>query len=161
MVAVCPVFQVSQVKKDRKESLACQEFLCQAHRDVQVPPVGRVNQDPPDLQDFPQEQTVSRESPDVPACREREVIQERRAPRVTKAKPVFTAVVAPVPSLDPQDHPDSQDILEVLVAQVPKETQESLVDLVLLANLVPQVFKVLLVTLERKETQVMLSLGPV
>lgn len=60
-------------------------------------------------------------------------------------------------SPDPKDLLDSLDILEVLVAPVPKEIEDSQEHLVLVVLLVPLVLKVLLDSLGRRETQVMPS----
>lgn len=65
--------------------------------------------------------------------------------------------MAPVLSPDPQDLQDSPGSLERLVAQVSKETEDFQEHLVQLDLLVHPVFWVLQDSLERRETQAMLS----
>lgn len=89
MSAVSPDNPASQEREVRRENPVLQDCLCQVPQDVQVLPVSRVHKGLLDLQAFPQEQqTASLESPDVRVCREREVIQERRARKVRKVRPV-------------------------------------------------------------------------
>lgn len=78
----------SQATEVRRETPVFQECLFQVPQVVQDLPVPRVNQVLLDLQAFPHHKTVSMENPGVPAYREREVTQERRAKKVRRVPPV-------------------------------------------------------------------------
>lgn len=81
--------QASLEREVRRETLALQGCLYQDPQDVRELLVPRVNQGLLDLQAIPQEeQTASSGSPGFPACREREVTQERRARKVRRVTPV-------------------------------------------------------------------------
>lgn len=86
VVVVSPELQVSQEIEVKRERAALQGCLCQVPLDVRGLLVPRVNQGSPDLPAFPQQdKTVSPESPGVPASRETEGTQERRARKVRDA----------------------------------------------------------------------------
>lgn len=89
VVVVSLEHQASQEREDRKERPANQGCLCQVPRDVQDLLVPRVHLDFPDRQASAQrDKTALQESPAVPVCRGREVIQERLARKVRRATPV-------------------------------------------------------------------------
>lgn len=89
VAVVSPASPVSQESGVRKETRAPRDSLCRAPQDGQVLRVVRVHQGPPALQAFPPEEaTASAESPDVPACREREVTRERRVRKVGQNLPI-------------------------------------------------------------------------
>lgn len=80
--------QASPEREVRKETSALQVCPCPVHQAVQDPLVLRVSRVPLDLLDTPQlDKTVWLENQDVPVCREREVIQERRDRKVRRETP--------------------------------------------------------------------------
>lgn len=130
--------QVSQARGVRRESLVLLGFLCLVPQDVQELLVYRVHKGNLDLQAFPVEDKIaSLASLDVPVRREREGTLEKQARKVRRiykhcysappygqtstgvkdlmlfqvrrVTPVWTALVAPVASQDPQDLQDRLD----------------------------------------------------
>lgn len=87
VVVVSPELQASQEREVKRERAALQGCLCQVPLDVRGLLVPRVNQGSLDLLAFPQQdRTASPESLGVPACREKEGTQERRARKVRVAE---------------------------------------------------------------------------
>lgn len=81
--------QATQEREVRREKLALQGSLCQVPQGVQGVLDPRVKLDPLDLQAIPlEDKTASMESLGVPACKETEVTQEKRARKVRKVTPV-------------------------------------------------------------------------